>query len=103
MNFKDRLRNEIEYKGFLLKEIADKAGVNNNTLLSYVDARGSLPNVETAVKIAQALDVSVEFLVTGKDSLHCEKYSEIQSIIDDLSLLDQNQLKIIKKMIHSLI
>ena len=103
MNFKDRLRNEIEYKGLLLKEIAAKADVNNNTLLSYVDARGSLPNVETAVKIAQALGVSVEFLVTGQDTFHNEKYNVIQPIIDDLLLLDENQLNIIKKMVHSII
>lgn len=59
MDFKERLRNEIEYKGYLIKEIAAIAGVNNNTFLSYADARGSLPNVETAVKIAKALVLNI--------------------------------------------
>lgn len=103
MDFKERLREEIEYKGLLIKEIAAIAGINNNTFLSYVDARGSLPNVETGVKIAKALGVSVEYLVTGEDSLHNPKLSEIQEIINDLSVLDQNQISIIKKMIHSLV
>ena len=35
MNFKERLREEIEYKGLLIKEISALAGVNNNTFLSY--------------------------------------------------------------------
>lgn len=105
MNFKDRLRESIEYKGLLIKEIAALADVNNNTFLSYVDARGSLPNVETAVKIAKALGVSVEYLVTGEDSQkpHDSKSSEIQEIIDDLSNLDKNQLATVKKMIHALV
>lgn len=103
MDFKERLRNEIEYKGYLIKEIAAIAGVNNNTFLSYADARGSLPNVETAVKIAKALDVSVEYLVTGEDSTHSPKFAEIQQIINDLSSLDENQIFILKKMIHALV
>ncbi len=103
MNFKERLREEIEYKGYLIKEIAAIAGVNNNTFLSYVDARGSLPNVETGVKIAKALGVSVEYLVTGEDSIHSQKLSEIQQIITDLTVLNETQLSDIKKMIHALV
>lgn len=105
MNFKERLREEIEYKGMLIKEIAALADVNNNTFLSYIDARGSLPNVETAVKIAKVLGVSVEYLVTGEDSTlpHDSKYTDIQEIINDLSALDKNQLLTVKKMIHGLV
>ena len=105
MNFKERLREEIEYKGMLIKEIAALADVNNNTFLSYIDARGSLPNVETAVKIAKVLGVSVEYLVTGEDSNlpHDSKYTDIQEIINDLSTLDKNQLLTVKKMIHGLV
>ena len=105
MNFKERLREEIEYKGLLIKEISALAGVNNNTFLSYIDARGSLPNVETAVKIAKVLGVSVEYLVTGEnsESANDSKYTEIQEIINDLNLLDKNQVLTIKKMIHALV
>ena len=103
MDFKERLRNEIEYKGLLIKEIAAKAEINNNTFLSYVDARGSLPNVETGVKIAKALGVSVEYLVTGEDSLHNPKYTEIQNIINDLMELDNTQIETLKRMIHALV
>ena len=63
MAFKDRLREEIEYQGLLVKEISAKTGISNSTFLSYIDARGVLPNVETGVKIAKALGVSVEYLV----------------------------------------
>ena len=65
MDFKDRLREEIEFKGLLGKEIAAQVGISYSTFLSYIDQRGVLPNVETAVKIAGVLGVSVEYLVTG--------------------------------------
>lgn len=57
----------MEYKGLLGKEVAAKVGISYSTFLSYIDSRSVLPNVETAVKIAQVLDVSVEYLVTGKN------------------------------------
>lgn len=71
MDFKDRLREEIEYKGLSGKEIASKVGISYSTFLSYIDSRGVLPNVETAVKIAAVLNVTVEYLVTGnKEIIH---------------------------------
>ena len=102
MSFKDRLREEIEYRGWLIKEISAQVGISNSTFLSYIDARCVLPNVETAVKIAQVLGVSVEYLVTGEDSAHSSKYTDIQDIIRDLLVLPPAQREIVKKMIHAL-
>ena len=103
MAFKDRLREEIEFKGMLVKEVAAEAGISKSTFLSYIDARGVLPNVETAVKIANTLGVSVEYLVTGKNSASQSRLGEIQSIINDLLVLDKEKIGIIKKMIHALL
>lgn len=68
MGFKERLREEIEYRGLLVKEVSAAIGISNSTFLSYVDARGVLPNVETAVKIANYLGVTVEYLVNGDET-----------------------------------
>lgn len=103
MAFKDRLREEIEFKGMLVKEVAAAAGISNSTFLSYIDARGVLPNVETAVKIAETLGVSVEYLVTGKDSARSSRLHEIQSIVDDLLALDKEKIAVLRKMIHALV
>lgn len=72
MGFKERLRDEIEYRGLLVKEVSAAIGISNSTFLSYIDARSVLPNVETAVKIAKYLGVTVEYLVDG-DSTDKEK------------------------------
>lgn len=103
MAFKDRLREEIEYRGWLIKEISAKTGISNSTFLSYIDARGVLPNVESGVKIAKALGVSVEYLVTGEQPPQNPKYAAINSIIRDLYLLSPAQLAIVKRMIHGLV
>lgn len=103
MSFKDRLRQEIEYKGLLVKELSAEVGISNSTFLSYIDARGVLPNVETAVKIASVLGVSVEYLVTGKDPIYHSQHSDIQDITHDLIKLTPYQMEIIKKMVHALV
>lgn len=103
MSFKDRLRQEIEYKGLLVKELSAEVGISNSTFLSYIDARGVLPNVETAVKIASVLGVSVEYLVTGKDPIYNSKHIDIQGITHDLIKLTPYQIEIIKKMVHALV
>lgn len=103
MSFRDRLREEIEDRGFLIKEISGKVGISNSTFLSYIDARGVLPNIETGVKIAKVLGVSVEYLVTGGDEvIDRQKRTDIQDIVRDLYSLNQTQIEIIKKMVHSL-
>ena len=103
MSFKDRLRQEIEYKGLLVKELSAEVGISNSTFLSYIDARGVLPNVETAVKIASALGVSVEYLVTGKEPIYNSKQIDIQGITHDLIKLTPYQIEIIKKMVNALV
>lgn len=80
MAFRDRLRDEIEFRGLLIKEVSSAVGISNSTFLSYIDARGVLPNVETAVKIANYLGVSVEYLVEGKN-----KETEIEQNISPSS------------------
>ena len=69
MNFRERLREQIDYCGFLDKEVASLAGISKRTIDSYVGSEACMPSAEVAVRIAKVLGVSVEYLVTGeKDS-----------------------------------
>jgi transcriptional regulator with XRE-family HTH domain len=68
MGFKENLKSELTYSGMLVKELAVKSGVNKFSLDNYLNKRGQVPSVEAGVKIARALGVSVEYLVTGKES-----------------------------------
>jgi len=68
MGFKENLKSELAYSGLLVKELAAKSGVNKHSIDNYLNKRGQLPSVEAAVKIARVFGVSVEYLVTGKES-----------------------------------
>ncbi|MBD2000688.1 helix-turn-helix transcriptional regulator [Leptolyngbya sp. FACHB-541] len=62
--FRLRIRELAQAKGWTLKNVADRSGVNYNTLKSYVQ-RDALNTVDltTVLKIARAFDVTVEELV----------------------------------------
>jgi len=81
MGFKENLKSELAYSGMLVKELAAKSGVNKYSLDNYLNARGQIPSVEVGQKIARALGVSVEYLVTGKES---KKDGKIQKTSNDV-------------------
>ena len=49
------------------KELSAKTGLSLKTIENYVKKDSSIPSADKAVLIAQALGVTVEYLVTGKD------------------------------------
>jgi transcriptional regulator with XRE-family HTH domain len=63
-------RTELAYSGMLVKELAALSGVNKYSIDNYLNARGQVPSVEAAVKIARALGVTVEYLVNGGEDNH---------------------------------
>ena len=102
--FSKRLRSEIEYLGLNQKEFAAKAGIKKRALDAYLWAQQSMPPADTAVKIAAALGVSVEYLVTGKEyrkSIDISPYLQFRDILDDLAVLPDELLEPIKAMIKT--
>ncbi|MDR2767701.1 MAG: helix-turn-helix domain-containing protein [Treponema sp.] len=65
-NFRKNLRAELDYLGLTVKELSAKTGIAKGTLDSYLGVRASMPPADLAVKIAGALGVSVEYLVSGE-------------------------------------
>jgi transcriptional regulator with XRE-family HTH domain len=118
-SFAERLRSEIDYAGLSQKELAAKAGIKKRALDMYLGAQKSIPRADIAVKIASALGVSVEYLITGKEVLRSKetgkeaprsgevpsseisRYFKIRDIFDDLLLLPDETLLPIKSMIKT--
>jgi transcriptional regulator with XRE-family HTH domain len=103
-DFSKRLRSEIEYIGLNQKEFAAKLGIKKRTLDSYLGAQQSMPPADTAVKIAAALGLSVEYLVTGKEykqNVDISKYLQFRDILDDLTVLPDEILDSVKAMIKT--
>ena len=106
MGFKEKLKDELKFQGMLVKELAVKSGVPKGTIDHYLAERSTEPVAENAVKIAQALGVSVEYLVTGKNSRFSNSDTafspEIRSIIAKLTKLNAKQLNFAKIIIDAI-
>ena len=68
MGFRENLKAELSYSGMLVKELAAKTGLKKHTIDNYLSARSRMPAAEAAVRIARALGVSVEYLITGEEA-----------------------------------
>ena len=69
-NFRKILRNELDYQGLTVKELAAKSSVAKGAIDSYLGKQASMPPADAAVRIAAALGVTVEYLVNGQDRSH---------------------------------
>ncbi|MDR2517495.1 MAG: helix-turn-helix domain-containing protein [Spirochaetaceae bacterium] len=102
MGFKDNLKAELAYQDILVKELAARTGMSKHTIDNYLNVREYTPSAESAVKIARALGVSVEYLVTGEDTAR-ERLSfsaEIHSLVHSFKLLPESDRKMILAIVR---
>jgi transcriptional regulator with XRE-family HTH domain len=104
-NFRENLRIELDYQGVTVKELSARTGIPIASLDCYLGARATVPSVDAAVKVAQALKVSVEYLVLGENKntgkMPKKPSRETQEIIRWAGNLDHEQCCAILKLIHS--
>jgi transcriptional regulator with XRE-family HTH domain len=96
-NFKKNLRAELDYLGLTVKELSSKTGIAKGTLDCYLGARASIPPADIATKIANALGVTVEYLVTGQETKKQDKILDhnIRSIMQILIELSEKDIETI--------
>ncbi len=104
MTFNQRLKDLIKEKNLLQKEFAVKAGIKKRALDMYLGAQTSMPPADVAVKIAKALDTTVEYLVTGiKSPSGIAIAPEDIELIKKIHLLDDIDKKVVEDLIQSFI
>ncbi|MBR6081195.1 MAG: helix-turn-helix transcriptional regulator [Treponema sp.] len=64
--FAERLERLIKEKKLTQIVVADTVGIRRPTISDW-KKNGSYPTADVAVKIAKLLEVSVEYLITGKE------------------------------------
>jgi len=104
MGFKENLKSELIYKDMLVKELAAKTGISRHTLDNYLNVREHIPTLDAAVKIAQALGVSVEYLATGKEpsKTSVSMNQESVTLVQNYHLLNENDRKIVNELVQLL-
>ena len=90
-DFWKRVDEELEYKGMNRKALSKEVGFSVGNVGKGIQL-GSSPSADTAVKIAEVLGVSVEYLVTGINTRNSKSRHEQEQV----------QLKLYRKY-HDLI
>jgi transcriptional regulator with XRE-family HTH domain len=100
MSFKENLLYEIDSRDISKKELAAKIGISYNTFLSYINAREVQPSIDMAEKIALALNVTIDYLITGRHrwqnssaELFLQKYERFEDILEELDQLPAESYK----------
>ncbi len=91
MNFWERVDDLLDRNDINKKTLAYEAGFDASNITKGIK-NNNVPSVETAVKIAQVLGVSVEYLVNGTENTKSPSQKETE----------QNQLRLYRKY-HNLI
>ena len=110
MNFWAIVVDELEYQGKTRKWLASEVGIDVSTIGTGLK-RKSIPQVDIALRIADALAVPVKYLVTGKnqstkqeylieEDLHI--YHKYAKTIENLDKLPENQRNPIINMINEM-
>jgi len=100
MGFRENLKQELAYNGMLIKELSAASEVHKRALDTYLRTNASMPPADAAVRIAHALGVTVEYLVTGED-LAIPR--DIRSISHNLSKLNKRDRKVVAVMVKAMI
>ena len=104
-SFRENLRSELNYQGVTVKELSARTGIPIATLDCYLGTRANVPSVDSAFKIARALQVSVEYLLVGEETSMehppPNNNKEVQNIIRRVKTLDNEQCKAILNLISS--
>lgn len=78
MNFWETVDSELKYQNKERKDLANTAGFDVSNIGKGIK-NGGVPLADTAVRIAQFLNVSVEYLVSGGTSLGINENNEMSS------------------------
>ena len=105
MNFWKVVIDELEFQNKTRKWLAAEASFDVSTIGTGLK-RESIPQVDLALRIAKALNVPVEYLVTGnlkKKNSESSLPTDFQNYTEKMSKLTPSKRKIIFELIDSLI
>ena len=105
MGFRENLKAELAYKDILVKELAVLSGINRRSIDNYLRADGSQPSADAAVRIARALGVTVEYLITGNELQEQNTFPllpDARVILKSIESLNKRDRKIVYGLVKSL-
>lgn len=103
MNFWERVKQKIKIQNTTQEWVAKCVEVSIGTFRNWI-YYDRIPQADQSVKIAQALDTSVEYLVNGKENLYPSSNNpDYNELCELLSGLSEKQLAEVKGVLKSYI
>lgn len=111
MSFKENLHFLMDSKEITVKELAYLSGLSENTLKGYLKTDSAEPSFPKVIKIAKALNVSVDSLAFGiitthNDFLHSQEinlYRKYAKLITALESFPQEKQKLLEESFQAVI
>ena len=97
--FWEKLKDILEYQDISLKELCAKAGLQQQSIYNAI-TRKTLPSLDTAIKIAQTLNLPVEYIYSGDDPQ--EITDEEIAVIVQYRKISPNNKRLVKELIAAL-
>lgn len=104
MGFRENLKDELEYQGLKVRDLAEKSGISRRTIDQYLASCAKIPSAVNAVKIARVLNVSVEYLVSGEEEnakTENQLQKDAEEITRNLKSLNAEQRKALIELVKS--
>jgi transcriptional regulator with XRE-family HTH domain len=99
MSFRENLKEALDFNDMEQKELAAQTGISLKTIENYLKQDSSMPSADKAVHIAQALEVSVEYLVTGgedyREKPHVTLNPELRRLLKSIERLTKRDQHIV--------
>ncbi|MBR4449386.1 MAG: helix-turn-helix transcriptional regulator [Treponema sp.] len=103
MGFREFLKDEMEYQGLTTRALSEKSGVSKRTIDNYLKKNPQEPSVSNAYKIAKALNVSIEYLLTGEEYTGTIPLTgQLLEYVAEFEALTQEQKQIVQMLVKNL-
>ncbi len=103
MGFREFLKDEMEYQGLTARALSEKSGVSKRTIDNYLKKNPQEPSVSNAYKIAKALNVSIEYLLTGEEYTGTIPLTgQLLEYVAEFEALTQEQKQIVLMLVKNM-
>jgi transcriptional regulator with XRE-family HTH domain len=100
--FWGRVKREVDCQNTSFEWLYGKTGIAKGTFASW-KSRGIMPRADEAYRIAEALGVTVKYLVTGHDGgPGASRFKDIEEVLSALALFDQTDRDAVKALVKAL-
>ncbi|MBO4858434.1 MAG: helix-turn-helix transcriptional regulator [Treponema sp.] len=99
MSFWKNVENELEYQNISRKDLAKRAGFAVSGI-SLGISNNSVPSADVAVRIAKVLNVSVEYLVTGKNAKNENLTPQMNQLFSNIQKLNNYDLETVSLLVQ---